>query len=174
MSMPGDIDPLYVRARRVLLDALAALQDHLSAVILVGAQAIYMHTGEIDLAVSPFTTDADLALDPAALAPDPKLVDAMHAAGFVERPDLIGSWTNVREGIDVDLLVPEAVGGAGRRGARLGVHGNRVARKGRGLEAALLDRNTMTIGALEENDTRRFVVAPLAHQASFDGLSTSP
>src|SRR5919199_4720734 len=109
MSMHGDIDPLYMRARRVLLDALAALQDQLGAVILVGAQAIYLHTGEAELAVAPFTTDADLALDPAALQPDPTLVEAMHRAGFIERPGQIGTWTHGREGIDVDLLVPDKV-----------------------------------------------------------------
>ena len=66
--MPGAPDPRYVRARRVLLDALEALEEHRDAIVLVGAQAIYLHTGEGDLAVSPFTLDADLALNPAALA----------------------------------------------------------------------------------------------------------
>ena len=32
----------YVEARRVLLDALQALGDHLSSFILVGAQAVYL------------------------------------------------------------------------------------------------------------------------------------
>lgn len=157
--MSGDTDALYVRARRVLLDALAALRDQRDAVILVGAQAVYLHTDEADLAVAPFTTDADLALDPQALRPAPTLAEAMHAAGFVEKADLVGTWTSSREGIDVDLLVPEAVGGAGRRGARLGAHGNHAARKARGLEAALIDKQMRAIGALEDDDTRRFMVA---------------
>jgi hypothetical protein len=38
-----------VAARCVLLDALQALQPHLDAVILVGAQAIYLHTLASDL-----------------------------------------------------------------------------------------------------------------------------
>lgn len=54
----------YVRARRVLLDALAALGAQRNAVILVGAQAIYLQVGEADLAVAVMTTDAELALDP--------------------------------------------------------------------------------------------------------------
>lgn len=37
--------PEYVAARRVLLDALEALKDHLPSLILVGAQAVYHHTG---------------------------------------------------------------------------------------------------------------------------------
>lgn len=64
MKMPGAHDPEYIRARKTLLDALEALGAHSSAVILVGAQAIYLHTGEGDLAVAPFTTDGDLAFDP--------------------------------------------------------------------------------------------------------------
>lgn len=34
---------LYVAARRVLLDALEGLAGHRDAVILVGAQAVYVH-----------------------------------------------------------------------------------------------------------------------------------
>ena len=41
--MPGEPDPLYVRARRALLDAADALEAHLDAVVLVGAQAVYLH-----------------------------------------------------------------------------------------------------------------------------------
>lgn len=43
--MPGAPDPLYVRARRVLLDALDALGDQRRAVVLVGAQAVYFRVG---------------------------------------------------------------------------------------------------------------------------------
>ena len=34
----------YIDARRVLLDALTALQAQLDAVVLVGAQAVYLRT----------------------------------------------------------------------------------------------------------------------------------
>ena len=43
--MPGVPDPLYVAARHALLDAIEALSAHLDAVVLVGAQAVYLHTG---------------------------------------------------------------------------------------------------------------------------------
>lgn len=43
--MPGEPDPLYIAAKRVLLDELEALSPPRNAVILVGAQAIYLHTG---------------------------------------------------------------------------------------------------------------------------------
>ena len=58
------MDDLYVIARRVLLDALDALGEHKGATILVGAQAIYLHTGDADLGVAEYTTDADLARCP--------------------------------------------------------------------------------------------------------------
>jgi hypothetical protein len=50
------------------------------------------------------------------------------------------------------------LGGEGRRGARLGSHGNDVARKVDGLEAVLVDRTPMRVGALAEDDPREFDV----------------
>jgi len=50
-------------------------------------------------------------------------------------------------------MIPEALAGPGTRGARLGVHGKRVARRAKGLEAALVDRQPMTIEALDPTDT---------------------
>lgn len=55
--MSGASDPRSVVARSVLLDALEALGAQREAVVLVGAQAIYMHTGALELAVAEFTTD---------------------------------------------------------------------------------------------------------------------
>lgn len=162
--MPGDIDALYVTARRILLDALEALGIQRQALVLIGAQAIYLHTGDGDLAVAPFTSDADIALDPAALRDDPTLSAALEGADF-ERTGDIGIWAKrgLAEGVGaivtVDFLVPESLGGAGRRGARLGIHGNRVARKAHGLEAVLVDKEQMTITSLEESDRRAFDLA---------------
>lgn len=47
--MPGDPNSDYVRARRALLDAADAIAVHLDSVVLVGAQAVYLHTGVADL-----------------------------------------------------------------------------------------------------------------------------
>lgn len=70
-----------------------------------------------------------------------------------------GIWKNA-EKVQVDLLVPESLGGPGRRGARLDPpHGNKVARKVQGLEAALVDHTKETIGALEETDARQHEIA---------------
>jgi len=71
--MPGELDPQYVVARSVLLDALAALGPQRGAIILVGAQAIYLHTGAIELAIAEFTTDADITLDTELLKQEPEI-----------------------------------------------------------------------------------------------------
>ena len=70
------MDELYVIARRVLIDALEALGPHRDAAIIVGSQAIYLHTGDAELAVAVYTTDADIALDPALLDEIPPLEQA--------------------------------------------------------------------------------------------------
>jgi nucleotidyltransferase-like protein len=164
MRVPGEIDSLYVTARRVLLDALSALGIQRQALVLIGAQAIYLHTGDGDLAVAPFTSDADIAVDPSRLQDDPTLTAALEGAGF-ERTADVGMWAkrelaeDVRAVVTVDFLVPESLGGGGRRGARLGVHGNQVARKARGLEPVLVDKTTITISAFESHDHRRFEIA---------------
>ena len=163
--MPGAPDPEYVLARRVLLDALQALGEQRSAVVLVGAQAIYLHSGDADLAVAPYTTDGNVVLDPSRLRNDPKLAEALNGAGFSADTQHVGTWIMRRplEGrpveVKIDLMVPEAVGGPGRRGARLGIHGNRTARKARGLEATLVDQQQRTIESLEDKDDRAFDVA---------------
>ncbi len=150
--MPGAPDPLYVQARRVLLDATDALAAQLDAIVLVGAQAIYLHTGDADLAVAEYTTDADFSIGPADLTDSPLLAELMAAGGFV--PDQHpGAWLSP-DGITVDLMVPDAVAGAGSRGARLGIHGKRVARRAKGLEGTLVDRDRTTIAALDPNDDR--------------------
>jgi hypothetical protein len=155
MSMTGGVDPLYVQARRVLLDAINALSDQRAAIVLVGAQAVYLHTGEADLAVAPYTTDADLALNPALLNDNPLLAEALARAGFHTSATTIGIWTSAVADITTDLLVPEAIATGGRRSVDLGIHGNRIARKVRGLEAALVDNALMTITALDPADSRR-------------------
>ena len=161
-----DPSPEYVAARRVLLDALEALGTQRAALVLAGAQAVYLRTGPASLAISEHTTDADLALEPGALADAPVLGELMEAAGF-ELADLQGSpepgiWQKpARIGhaemlIPVDLIVPTGVAPAGgTRGARLGPHGKRAARKTVGLEATLVDNDVMGIEALEAGDRRR-------------------
>jgi hypothetical protein len=161
--MPGAPDLEYVRAREVLLDALDALHGQLEALTLVGAQAVYLYTGEGDLAVAPTTTDADVALAPDDLEAASPIDGSMTAAGFV-LTEQVGSWRG-RHDVLVDLMVPEALSGPGRRAARISPHGTRSARSAVGLEASLVDRSRQTLGALDESDQRRFriwVASPAA------------
>jgi hypothetical protein len=155
MTGASRFDPAYVAARRVLLDALEALGPHRKAVVLVGAQAIYWHIGEGDLAVAPHTTDGDLVIDPRELDDVPDLSRALTDAGFALTVTP-GTWT--RSDVPIDLIVPAQLGGSGRRGARLGAHGTSVARKTVGLEAAVVDHVGIRLGALENGDGRSFEV----------------
>ena len=159
--MPGELDRAYILARRVLLDMLEALAEHREAVILVGAQAIYLHTGEGDLATGMYTSDGDLAIDPGLLGPVPLLEQALEYAGFshTQASGTIGTWVGYG-GVQIDLMVPAGVApsGSGRRSASLGPHGNRAARTARGLEAALLDHRMELLSSLEPEDKRRLPI----------------
>jgi len=163
--MPGAPDPLYVAARRTLLDALEAVREHLDAVVLVGAQAVYIHTGAGELAVAPYTTDGDLAIDPARLSPEPRLEELLAGAGFSPSASDVGAWEKqvpvggTARVIVVDLLVPDSLGGPGRRAARIPPHHKRTARKVLGLEGALVDRDIHRMGALDPGDARVFDVS---------------
>jgi hypothetical protein len=167
MAEMREVDELYLMARAVLLDALDALGPHRDAIVLVGAQAVYLRVGEADLAVAPFTTDGDLAIDPAVLSTIPPLERALMAAGFLPKTkDSVGVWitkratsTSVDAEVAIDLLVPAAVSpGTGRRAARLPGHDSRAARIVRGLEGAIVDSDVMTLAALVTTDARAFDV----------------
>ena len=164
MAQPADIGDIYVAARRGLLDALDALAEHRSAVILVGAQAVYLRAGDaqLDAAVAPYTQDADLALDTAHMGTDPRIVDAMTTAGFHLKVKALGgeepgTWLTdiaihgTTHVVPVDLLVPEAFAPAnkGRRDARLDGHGALATRWTPGLEATIVDNTEMAIASLE-------------------------
>lgn len=108
--------------------------------------------------------DGDLAIDPTLLLDEPTLEEVMFGAGFQlgEQP---GIWQvaidvdGAEVVIPVDLIVPEAMtSGAGRRGARLGVHGKQAARRAVGLEAAMVDHSPITVEAMEPRDVRAVVV----------------
>ena len=129
--MSGGPDPLYVHARNALLDAADALAEQLDAIVLVGAQAIYLHTGDAEFATAEYTTDADFCVAPADLSNTPLLAELLEARGFSLR-EHPGAWTSP-DGIPVDLMVPDALAGAGSRGARLGPHGKKAARRAAGL-----------------------------------------
>ena len=156
--MESAYDQAYIDARESLLDAIEALGPHGNAAILVGAQAVYVHTESNDdgIAVSAFTYDADIALDPQLLPDSPKIIEAMNRAGF-HLPGQPGLYKSSK-GAQVDLLVPAAVGGPGRRGARLGPHSNRAAMKVPGLEGALVSHIPRRIASLDPAANRSHIL----------------
>lgn len=150
----------YVAARRVLLDALQALEDHLPSLILVGAQAVYHHTGDAALNVPLMTTDADLAIDTMGLADVPEIGAVLRDAGFAPGPNP-GHWVAASQ-VAVDLMVVPHQAGTARasaRAARLAPHDRLTARIARGLEPALVDHEHVLIRALEATDPRSFDLA---------------
>jgi hypothetical protein len=149
------VAPEYVVARRVLLDALSVLERHRDNLILVGAQAVYHHTGDADLNVPLLTTDADLAVNTRELADAPEIGGALRAAGFTPGPNP-GHWVNTGD-VAVDLMVVPHQAGTTKpsaRAARLSPHEKLTARIARGLEPALVDNEIVTIAALEAGDDR--------------------
>jgi hypothetical protein len=161
--------PITVAARRVLLDALVALERHRDSLVLVRAQAIYLYTGDADVALATTTKDSDIALIPARLAPQPTLDAAMTAAGFshdrsVQQP---GEWSS-GNALDppVELLVPEGLhSGGGRRGARIPPHSKHAARVVPGLETAAMSHRQMRISSLEPGHDAREITIRVASPA---------
>lgn len=157
MNQLGELDNSYVLARRALLDAAHALSEHLDAVVLVGAQALYLQTGAAEFAVAEYTTDADFSIRPADLADAPLIPSRLQASDItpVTRGDQLqpGQWLSL-DRVPIDLMVPEQLAGPGTRGAELGAHGRHTARRAKGLEAALVDREPMSVTALEPADDR--------------------
>ncbi|WP_225878019.1 hypothetical protein [Spongiactinospora rosea] len=129
---------------------------------MIGAQAVYLRTAGSPVALAETTKDSDLALDPRVLEDDPLLERSMARAGFYRDPldGQPGAWLNPA-GLPVDLMVPEALAGAGtrnRRGARIPPHDRRATRRARGLEAAVVDNTVMDVGALDPADARVYRV----------------
>lgn len=155
MNPSGGSDDLLVRARSVLLDALIALDAHRDSLVVIGAQAVYLHTGSAPVAVAEATKDSDLGVDLRTLGDDPLIEEAMTRAGFTHDPlaGQPGSWLSP-SGIPVDLMVPDAIAGKGRRSVEAPPHDKRALRRAVGLEAAVVDNTVMTIDALATDDDR--------------------
>ncbi|MGX2995373.1 hypothetical protein JNUCC64_13930 [Streptomyces sp. JNUCC 64] len=157
-----DRHELMVVARRVLLDALTALDGQLDAVTVVGAQAVYLRTPHAAVSGAVFTSDGDLSIDPRRLGDRPLLEEALRAAGFSlmyeNQPGLWAREENVggvTVPVELDLLVPrELAPKIGRRSAKVPPHGLMAARWIEGLELAAVDRSPMTVTGLDGADIR--------------------
>lgn len=93
----------YVEARRVLLDVLSALREQLDAVVLVGTQAVYLRTAGRLPTYQPFTTDADIVVDPSRLSDRPPIGAAMTTAGFVLTDERVAIDAETIDGAAEDL-----------------------------------------------------------------------
>lgn len=155
----------HVAARRVLLDALDALDSQRKAIILVGAQAVYLQTGDSGIAgFAPFTTDADLVLSPTQLDAHPLIEQLLGGASFNQRGNP-GIWWKTVElngeptDIEVDLMVPDRfTPTSSRRSVSLPPHNRMIARRALGLEGSMLDHDIIEVGALESEDRRCYTI----------------
>lgn len=161
-TFPADVDPrqLTVVARRVLLDGLNALRDHLPALTVVGAQAVHLRSPDAAISNAPFTSDGDLSIDPMLLGDQPHLDASLRAAGFDlkydhqpglwERPESIG---DKMVAVELDLLVPRQLSPKnGKRSAKVPPHGTMSARWIDGLEVAAVDRSPLQVTSLDAED----------------------
>ncbi|MET8275862.1 hypothetical protein [Streptomyces sp. NPDC005096] len=173
-----DEDELNQAARKVLLDALVALDGHREALTVVGAQAVYLRTTEAAISSASYTSDGDISIDPDVLGEQPLLEEAMYAAGFTLKLDKngdrqVGLWERTEQvgevevGVEVDLLVPEnlAPGSKKKRRTEMPPHDGWAAKKVPGLEVAAVDRSLMTISSLTPQNDRSveaYVAGPAA------------
>jgi hypothetical protein len=160
---------LYVAARRVLLDALDALAGQREALILVGAQAVYLRSGDANLQVAVYTADADLSIDRTRLSDIPLLERAMLDGGFQLSSNSAGrqpgQWFRTVEmdgtpvDIPIDLLIPGQFSGTSknRRTPNLDPHDRMAVRKVAGLELATVDNDIVQITSLEPNSDSRSI-----------------
>ncbi|MFF4235802.1 hypothetical protein ACFYYL_08060 [Actinomadura geliboluensis] len=157
-----DRNQLVIASRRVLLDGLIALRPHLAAFTVVGAQAVYLRTPDASLQNAPFTSDADLSLDPAVLDDQPLVDEALRTAGFTLLQDnQPGLWARTERvdgkdvPIELDILVgKELADKIGSRSAKIPPHGKMTARWVPGLEVCAVNRSPVVIRSLDPADER--------------------
>lgn len=131
---------LQTKAQTILLHTVEALVHHRSAFVIVGSQAIQLSTSRHPRFPPLQTFDVDIAIDPRKLSSTPPPLEAsVLAARFRRDSQTPGRWWF--NGVAVDLIVPQRLGGRREVWATLGPHGNHVACKAVGLEPALLDNS---------------------------------
>lgn len=167
-------------ARQVLVDVLRIMAPYREAVTVVGAQAVYLRTGKVDLVDEAFTDDGDFAVDPDVSARtdvDEGLGELLKAASLDLETDgrgkaMPGKWQKVVPGtlqvVKVDLMVAQLAGEhgpgkAGRRSYRLGPpHGKNDLRLAYGIEACHVDRDLLRIDAPDGTSVLAYVASGAA------------
>lgn len=151
------VTDLFVATRTALLNAADALGDQRDALVVVGAHAVYLRAGDVDVPIPMTTKDSDIVVDPQLLLDAPLIEEAMRNANFDHDFDGAqpGQWRDPN-GVLVELLVPDALGGPKRtRGARIEPHSKIATRRVRGLEAAAVDNSKILGRGLAPGDDRR-------------------
>lgn len=160
MKSPGAEPDLFTRTRSVLLDALEALVEHRDSVIVIGAQAVYLRAGNVEVAIAESTKDSDVAIDLRGLGEDPTIDAAMEKANFIRNPEKgqPGAWVSA-DGIPVDIMVPAALapGSPTKRSVNQPPHHKMSMRRAHGLEAAVVDNSEMVVNALDPDDGRSII-----------------
>lgn len=143
--------PELVMARGVLLSGLRALRAQREAIVVIGAQAVYEHTKDLTEVGPTVTTDGDTGVLPHLVDPSTDIGQAMLRAGFSPALDRPGIWWIDVGGdrVAFDLLVPGAMAGPGRRGARVPGQDKRHIGRADGLELCLIDRELHTFSPLD-------------------------
>jgi len=172
---PNTLDQAHFgvhQSRRLLIDTLRALSGFADAVTVIGAHPVHVWVqdawGPIDMQA---TRDADLAVNPVFVTPDPKLLDLMNGIGAApalrDRPGVYGYQAEADLPLDqrttIDLIAPEVYAGPGRRAARIAGQ-QHAASRAVGLELAIWDRHRRTLGTLNEPADRvdAWVAGPAA------------
>ncbi|MDF2443657.1 MAG: hypothetical protein JWR01_1860 [Subtercola sp.] len=142
-----------VNSRRLLLDALNALESQRQSLTVVGAHAVYERVkGASTTFAMDSTRDADLAVFPELVTSRPHLGEVMESLGLtLVSPSRPGVWGRIDDLPGepyslqtIDLIAPAALAGPGRRAATLpGDHGKNSVSKTAGVELSLLDRSVM-------------------------------
>lgn len=166
-TTPDGVDQseLTTVARRVLLDGLTALSEHLDAITVVGGQAVSLRTPDAAVTSAAYTSDGDLSLDPQRLGDKPLVDEALKDAGFeLRHGNQPGLWIRSEEidgkniPVELDILVGKTLAPVGSRSVRIPPHGHMSARWIEGLEVAVEDRSPLLVTSLESTDTRAISV----------------
>jgi len=157
---------------RLLVHTIQALGPFKDAVTVIGAHAVHVW---VEKAWGPTametTRDGDIVLNPEFVTDDPKLIDLMAGVGIVpaldDRPGIYGfadeAGLDWQQRTTVDLIVPEAYAGPGRRAARIaGQH--HAASRALGLELAVWDRSLTVLATIDEpiESVEAYVAGPAA------------
>lgn len=162
-----DLDDRFVEARSILVRGVKALvPSQAEALTLIGAQAVFEHVRGTGLPLT-LTGDGDQSVWPRYVDGTFDMAAALIKAGFNQHRDRPGIWgypTGGGQNVGFDLLVPEAIAGPGRRGARVPGQDKHALGRAAGLELTLLDRAKRVVSSFDGSgeSVEMYVARPAA------------